>query len=289
MKARIAMMGSGAGGKILKAGGAFEYLGQTDVSAWRTVAKAGIHGLLLLGGGDVNPKLYTDETHGRVYGVNDARDEAEWYALEEARTRGIPVMGICRGAQMMNVHAGGTLHIDIQSLPQTHKWHQGSDARVQAVKGSRLAKAWRSGEQWAVHIHHQAVKDLAPGYVATAFAHDGIIEAHESVDGWELGVQFHPEMDNENPAHQRIFDRFVMAAGRMHGIEVTPQPWVEPKRPTFAEAYVASRPQKAKVRKAIAPITRSWACGQCNVRFDEKIDFEDHMVYLHGQMREVFA
>lgn len=295
-KPHILVVGHGAGQKITRAGGVPVFTSQVDETAWQKVAKAGIHGMLLLGGGDVNPNLYGEDPRAPgVYGVSDCRDATEWYALEEARTRGIPIMGICRGNQIMNVHAGGTLHVDIQSLPHTHKWHQGSDARVVAVKGSRLAKAWGKREQWTIHIHHQAVRDLAPGYVASAFAHDGIIEAVEPVEGWELGVQFHPEMDDTNPAHQRIFNRFVLAAARAAGLPDS-QP-IQPKATQPAFSYGTGKPAvleahakaASKPKRTSNPVTHAWKCGQCSVRFDKQIDFADHMVYLHGQMREALV
>lgn len=278
----IVTMGASATGKIIKAGGKARYVSMTDKSAYEQVALSEVHGLLLLGGGDVNPNLYGAERDPKCYGIDDERDEAEWYALEEARTRGIPVLGICRGNQLMNVHAGGTLHQHIQRFEETHEFHQGHDARVVAVKGSRLAKAWGKREQWAVHIHHQAIKDLAPGYVASGFAHDGTIEAHEPVDGWELGVQFHPEMEADNHAHQRIFNRFVLAAARYAGLpDPVPAP---PKAPAIKDATSHGLGSPVSRFKGANAVELSWRCGQCQIRFDKRNDYQDHMEYLHEQL-----
>lgn len=286
----------GCSGPITMAGGRVTYVSAHDTDAWKVVANEHVDGLLLLGGGDVNPNLYGGERVSQVYGVDDVRDEAEWWALEEARMRGIAIMGICRGSQIMNVHAGGTLHEDIQSLKHTHQWHQGSDCRVVAVRGSRLAKAWRQREQWTIHLHHQAVKDVAPGFVPSAYAHDGTIEAIESVEGWELGVQFHPEMDSDTPAMQRIFNRFVLGAARLAGLpDSTPRRFV-PDTKTAASHMMwwdredeehesiksASDSATVLLPSKVSDIKRSWRCTPCgNMLFDKKEDFNDHMLYLH--------
>lgn len=297
-KPTIVIMGHGAQGRIMRAGGVPKPLSQNLLNAWQTVEKKSIHGVLLLGGGDVSPKLYGEKADPSCYGMSDARDEAEWYVLEEARERGIPILGICRGSQMMNVHAGGTLHQNIQSLERTHAFHQGCDARVVAVKGSRLAKAWQKREQWSIHIHHQAVKDVAPGMVAAAYAHDGTIEAIESVSGWELGVQFHPEMDDKTAAHQRIFNRFVLAAARNAGLPDTVPALVKPQAAysyggnmgtSSTRTPMALVAPKGTHKRNSNPVTSAWRCGQCAVTFDHKIDFVDHMEVLHEQMAEVIS
>lgn len=275
-KARIIVAGHGAIGHLTLAGADPEPVSQTSESAWLAMQDDNVHGLLLLGGGDVNPALYTSETHRNVYGVNDARDRVESGLLQMARERGMPVMGICRGAQLMNVTAGGTLHLDIDSLPGTAHYHGGSIARVQASRGSRLARAWQNGNEPAQHIHHQAVKDVAPGYVATAFAHDGIIECIESVRGWEVGVQFHPEM-SDAPHHQRLFNAFVRAAARFGRL---PEPVTLERKPE--PAYAALRASQGHAKRYDRwPVSRAWRCGLCNIVFDVQHDWTDHMAFIH--------
>lgn len=277
----IAVMGH-AFTQINRAGGKVRTLSQHDRAAYVALEQPEVVGLLLLGGGDVNPRLYDQEQNPLCYGVDNARDEAEYFALEAARSRGIPIMGICRGSQMMNVHAGGTLHQDIQSFDHTHSYHRGNECRVVAVKGSRLAKAWRKREQWSIHIHHQAVDQVAPGMVASAYAHDGTIEAIESVEGWELGVQFHPEMDTANEAHQRIFNRFVLAAARFAGLpDPQPLPAKKPVQATFS--YGMGRETSHPTSRPKYPVSVSWRCGQHGIRFDVRGDYVDHMKYLHEQ------
>ena len=294
----IAVLGS-VDDNIYTAGGNVVWVPSYDEDAWKTIGMADIDGVLLTGGGDVHPKWYGETPHKRCYGFSELRDATEMAVLEEARLRGIPILGICRGSQIMNVHAGGTLHQHIQDFDHTHNWHQGSDCRVVATRGSRLAKAWTQREQWTIHIHHQAVKDVAPGYVVTARAHDGTIEATESVEGWELGVQFHPEMDDSKHA-QRIFDRFVLAAARNAGLPDPIVPEWKPKTKIGQAIYgwdsdtgwgAQAKTTVAKSASESAavftgnrngPITKVWTCGQCsNIRFDERSDWIDHMQYLH--------
>ncbi|HXE58541.1 MAG TPA: gamma-glutamyl-gamma-aminobutyrate hydrolase family protein [Gemmatimonadales bacterium] len=170
-------------------------------------ALGGLHGLLLTGGEDLDPAWYGATPSPRLGPVDRARDAFELAIFAEARRRGLPVLAICRGLQLVNVALGGTLWQDLPSerpgrphdaaAPRTARVH-----RVRIRPGSRAARALGAAELVTNSFHHQAVRDLAPPLEATAFAEDGVIEAVEERDGgpWLLAVQWHPEEFHADPA-----------------------------------------------------------------------------------------
>jgi putative glutamine amidotransferase len=176
-----------------------------------------LDGLLLTGGEDVAPALYGEAPHPALGDVDPRRDQLEAGLLHAARERGIPVLGICRGIQLINAAMGGTLWQDLatqRSDALAHNQQAGRTARTHAVTttaGTRVAAAARTGTFEVNSFHHQAIKRLAPGLVATATAADGIIEAVESEPGapWLLAVQWHPE---EFHAESVAVDRGLFAA-----------------------------------------------------------------------------
>lgn len=310
LKPRILTMGR-VQEPIEKAGGSAVWIGMSDDRAAEAIRLGAVDGLLLTGGGDVNPLLYADRRDPRCYGVNAARDDAEWDAITAADEMSIPVLGICRGAQMINVAYGGTLHQHIPALPQTHHYHNGGDHRVKAAEGSRLQKAWGDEDdstRWVVSIHHQAVDRLAAGFVATGWGLDGTIEAIECIEGWIVGVQFHPEMVNYRPEMQRIFDAFVTASAKAAGLKFTPRRhpdgklsstkdttrfWMGEKRwepmdvPIIGDRSMDTSigvPVKTRQRRAAAgePVLTRWRCFRCTIDFSERVDHVDHMLFLHG-------
>lgn len=176
-------------------------------------------GLVLVGGGDVESWRYGEEPHERSYGQAAERDEIELGLLEVAVQRNIPVLGICRGAQLVNVAAGGTL---IQHLPfVTDLVHCRKDQAaapvhtVSVLAGSRLAAATGSDLLGVNSLHHQAVGTVGAGLRPTGWAEDGTVEAVEGVDGRRvLGVQWHPELLVGAAAHAALFAWLVTEAGR---------------------------------------------------------------------------
>lgn len=157
-------------------------------------------GLVLSGGEDVDPARYGERPSPALGSVNRRRDEAEFCALEVAMERQVPVLGICRGAQVLNVALGGTLYQDIATeMPggltheQTEPWGQRTHhAHVDA--GSRLHRIVGEQDLFINSWHHQAIDDVAPGLVVVARADDGMVEAVEGRDyPWLMGVQWHPE------------------------------------------------------------------------------------------------
>lgn len=150
-------------------------------------------GLLLPGGGDVDPALYGQENRGSR-NPDRALDERELAVLRSFFAAGKPVLGICRGQQMLNAAFGGTL-IQHLSTATTHQWEETTGDKVHeifALEGSFLRTLY--GERFSVNsAHHQAVDRLAEGFRATAWAEDGVTEAIEWPERRIWAVQFHPE------------------------------------------------------------------------------------------------
>jgi putative glutamine amidotransferase len=157
-------------------------------------------GLVLTGGADIDPSRYGHEPIPELGEVNPPRDAAELRALGCAVTRDIPVLGICRGHQLLNVYFGGTLCQDIGvemeeaiSHLQTTPWEAHHHSAV-VEAGTRLASAVGRQRLEINSFHHQAIRRLAPNLEVSARADDGLIEAVESRDHrWVVGVQWHPE------------------------------------------------------------------------------------------------
>jgi putative glutamine amidotransferase len=185
-------------------------------------ALAEIDGLLLTGGADIDPALYDAEPHPSTE-ADAARDAFEIPLTREAMARDVPLFAICRGVQVLNVAAGGTL---IQDLPSeapseiAHSVEHPKDARTHDVRvtaGSRLASAMGAGapiDVCAVNSrHHQAVARIAPSFVASAVSGDGIVEAIERPEAsFCLGVQWHPENFWRTGEFAPLFTAFVHAA-----------------------------------------------------------------------------
>ncbi len=173
-----------------------------------------VDGLVLTGGADVDPELYGEDRHLKTE-VERERDDLELPLVRAAVERRVPLLAICRGHQVLNVALGGTL---IQHLDNPE--HIGDSvcgrAEIRHPRGrvdrhSLLGELLGSPETIATNsLHHQAVKDLAPGLRATAWAGDGIVEGLETPDGTILSVQCHPEeLIGSQPWARRLFAAFV--------------------------------------------------------------------------------
>ena len=178
---------------------------------------ARVDGLLLTGGEDVDPTSYHAPAHPRLEDTDPARDALELALIAAARSRGIPVLGICRGIQILNVAYGGTLYQDLPSERPTAIDHADEQQRhgIRVAPDSLAHRIVRKLELSVNSRHHQGIRDLAPGLKATAWADDGLVEAIEPAgsDGeasWLLGVQWHPEDDTE----QSLFRGFARALER---------------------------------------------------------------------------
>lgn len=177
---------------------------------------ASLDGLIVSGGADVNPARYGEEPHERTGLPRDDRDEWEDALLTEAVASGMPFLGICRGAQMLNVTLGGTLHQHLPDVVGSEDYQPGpaqfGRKDVEIEPESQLGRLLRQGEQpLSVHVyHHQAIDELAPGLTVTARSEDGIVEAVEfEGDNFGVAVQWHPE---ENVEDRRLFAGLVEAA-----------------------------------------------------------------------------
>jgi putative glutamine amidotransferase len=173
----------------------------------------GLDGLLITGGKDVDPAAYGQQPHPSTDQPVPARDAWEFALLNAAIRRELPVLGICRGAQVLNVARGGTLH---QHLPDVigHSGHRAGNAvfsqlPVRTVAGTRLA-ALVGDSVDARCYHHQGIAELGEGLIVSAWDADGVIEALEMPgDAFVLAVQWHPE---ESLDDLRLFSALVEAA-----------------------------------------------------------------------------
>lgn len=158
-----------------------------------------VRGLVLTGGEDVDPARYHAMPHPKLGEVDRRRDAGELALLAAARERRMPILAICRGIQILNVGAGGTLYQDLPSERPGKVDHQGDAARhgIRIEPGSLAAGVFGGAANATVNSrHHQAIKDLGAGLRATAWAEDGVIEAAErddAADPWLVAVQWHPE------------------------------------------------------------------------------------------------
>jgi len=180
-----------------------------------------LHGLLLTGGGDIDPARFGEAPHSTLYDVAPSRDALETAAVRMALDRPLPVLAICRGIQILNVALGGTLHQDLATDPGTELRHSQEAPRdqpshkVTVLPGSRLAKVLGADEVEVNSMHHQAVKALGQGLIPVAWAPDQIIEGVELDDPerFVLAVQWHPEeMVSHFDAARRLFSALVDAA-----------------------------------------------------------------------------
>ena len=194
----------------------------TDEDADELMAR--FDGLILMGGGDVDPKLYGQEPSVYVYGILTEQDIFESTMVKAAIRNGKPVLAICRGLQITNVALGGTLVQEIATLPNAdtqvlHKpdnFPEGApfalhDVRIQ--DGSRLALALGTTAIRGASFHHQIVDQVAPGCVAVAWSPDGLLEGIEHTDHWLVGVQWHPEDTAlTDSVQQNLYNAFVAQA-----------------------------------------------------------------------------
>lgn len=186
-------------------------------------------GILIPGGVDVDPTYFQEDPHPKLGRIDPARDRTEMqlarWAIEDEK----PILGLCRGLQVINVALGGSLYQDLEEqypdaikhdyfptygFERDHLAHE-----VTLAKGSRLRHLMELDRIQVNSMHHQGIKTLAPALMASAVAPDGLVEAAELTgDGFCVGVQWHPEVFELTDPHTRhVFREFVMASARFGG------------------------------------------------------------------------
>ena len=197
------------------------HLARAGVAARRLNAATGypgddIAGFVIGGGNDIDPAIYGGDV-SMSRSIDPSRDEYELSILDLAEQRRIPVMGICRGAQLINVHRGGTLVSDLADV-RVHTSNKGTllPRKVVTVdERSKLADLIGDVETRVNSLHHQAVERTGDGLVISAVDRDRIVQGIESTgDGpLRIGVQWHPEYMPQRRDQRRLFEGFVAACG----------------------------------------------------------------------------
>lgn len=177
-----------------------------------------VDGIVLAGGGDLDPGLYGSDGHETIYSVDAQRDALELALAKRIVELRAPTLAICRGMQVLNVALGGTLIEHLPAVVGEQVLHRAplrepTPHAVRVKAGSRLAAVAGATEFAPMSWHHQAIRQAAPGLEVVATAADGTIEAVELAGHpWLIAVQWHPELTAEkDPAQQRLFDALVKA------------------------------------------------------------------------------
>jgi putative glutamine amidotransferase len=169
-------------------------------------ALAAVDALVLTGGGDLDPETYGGNAHPLITNVDRFRDDVEITLFNAAVELGVPVLGVCRGMQVVNVALGGALRQDVPGhvlpLPGTHQIRTSPGSLTRQLIGSRLD---------VNSLHHQAVAELGHGLRATASSDDDVVEAFELPGRAVLGVQWHPELQ-PGAVQKVLFDWLVRSA-----------------------------------------------------------------------------
>lgn len=211
---------------VVRAGGVpmlMPPVGEDMVEAWL----ACLDGLVLVGGGDIDPELHGNEMHETIYSLNPVRDSTELKITRLAMAKNLPILAICRGLQLVNVARGGSLHVHLPEVVGEQIPHR-SPSRTPVAHGvevmptSMLAKAMGTSQVTTSSWHHQAVDSLGEGLHAVAWAQDGTVEAIELIESqrnsgkpYLVAVQWHPELTAaKDESQQALFNDLVREAGQ---------------------------------------------------------------------------
>lgn len=204
---------------ILQAGGIPVLIPYMNVTLLAQMLKQ-VQGILIPGGIDIDANLFSHDIHPQCGKIDPMWDELDITVIRIALARNLPLLGICRGCQILNVACGGSLIQDIPSQtqsqinhrPEAPKWYATHEISIQP--DSKLSQILHTTNTRVNSFHHQAVLQVAPGFQVTAVANDGIIEAIESVEhDYVIGVQWHPElMLDYYPEFKNLFSELIRAA-----------------------------------------------------------------------------
>lgn len=179
-----------------------------------------LDGLIFAGGGDIDPSRYNGNNHPEIKRVDPERDQFEFALAEAVLESELPVLGICRGQQLLNIATGGTL---IEHLPDQygekviHRRENGKDIDhdVSVAAESRLAEIVSAQAISTKSMHHQGIGKIGDNWNVAAVSEDGVVEAQEHcLHPWMVAVQWHPEMAVEQPAQLALFRALVAEANR---------------------------------------------------------------------------
>ena len=178
-----------------------------------------VDGVVIGGGAHVEPRRYAQQP-SIEYVYDEARDEFEWSMLQAVMQRRLPVLGICRGAQLLNIFEGGTLYQNLpEDIPGLHlRRHVMARKRIEIAPGTLLARVMNVHDVRVNSLHMQGVRELGKGLRVSARDAGGVVQAIECEVGgpqFLLGVQWHPEYLVNHAAHRRVFEELVRAARGM--------------------------------------------------------------------------
>ena len=212
---------------VVEIGAAVARAGGEPVFLFPSVESEPVQALIFPGGADVDPRRYGQVPHPEVQDVDCALDEFQLGWAGHAIRNGLPVLGICRGMQVLNVAGGGTLiqHVHNSDLhfPESAKKDPSLRSSpihsVSLASGSRMASMLGAGSAKVNSLHHQAVDTISPLFRATGWSDDGLLECMERPDVWQVGVQFHPEdLRHSDPRFELLFQGLVNEASRTHSL-----------------------------------------------------------------------
>lgn len=216
------VLGSDYISSVIKAGAMPVLIPLSDDTVLLEAYLASIDGLILSGGHDIDPIHFGEVNTGLSKSISEKRDMQELFLLEKANQLNLPVLGICRGLQLINVFFGGTLYQDIPAQLSTELIHQNEDPvlatyhhDIHIVEKTKLYEIYKQSIIPVNSRHHQSVKGLGNDLLVSAKASDEVIEAIEHLSKWIVGVQWHPEnLTGLNQDHLRLITSFIEEARR---------------------------------------------------------------------------